>query len=1265
MNFPTNCSLPFIMMPKFNLKILIDTGSSRSFVNPEIAFRYFPSKVEPDSGMIRTAHGTSKINQRTTVPCGDIFKSPRLNLPFSIFKFHDNFDLLLGLDNLKIIKASVDLNENVLRTPNLSIQLLFNNSLDTIESFNIDARSIQQVRIKVSNIENGEAILPHTKLGEIEIPQCIVNVQNSYAFVRATNAAEYPLTATIDFPIVGEPILDCSLFSEAQDSQMPPNRHLPKTKVDFSRIRLDHLNDQEKGEIVKIVKEFSDLFQTEGQPLTFTNQIKHHIRTTDEIPIYTKPYRYPTIFKEEVKRQVNDMLEQNIIRPSNSPYNAPLWVVPKKLDASGKPKYRLVIDYRKLNEKTIPDKFPLPNISDLLDKLGRCQYFSSIDLTSSFHQIELDEPSIPKTAFSTENNHYEFLRMPYGLRNAPPTFQRLINCVLRGLQNEICLIYLDDILIYSVSLQEHCDRLRQVFRRLRSSNLKIQLDKTEFLRREISFLGHIITPEGVRPNPLKIDAITKFPLPKTRKEIKQFLGLLGYYRKFINNFAKLTKPLTSCLKKNHSIDLNNREYRECFELCKTLLTNSPILQYPDFEKEFLVTCDASDVALGAVLSQLTNGSDLPIAYASRTLNDTERRLATIEKELLAILFALKNFRPYLYGRRFTLYTDHRPLQWIFGLKDCSSKLFRWRLKLSEYDFTIKYKPGSANHVADALSRIELNNNETSSDPMPSTSFAPATPTSVDLDRIIGLLPDDGNLPDDPEEIRRILEELEGQSLVVNPTSPNSSSATTVHSNAHGNTILTIPIREGMVNHGQNQIIIRETNTTPKPVKISKPFDTKTRMTVELSTSNFEKDLVEFVKEFVQPNVKYSLYFKNDDEADSLYKKFVNTMMNTFKESTIQMTKYTEFARDVENEDEIENLISNYHIGKTNHRGITETYKKIKRTYFWPNQLKTIQNFINRCEPCLTTKYDRDPIKTKLNVTPTPSKPLETVHIDKLTLDGSKFLTIVDSFSKYAQAYYLTSNNSLEVVKNLLTYFTHHGVPKTIISDNGAEFDSSLVKELLTAHQIDIHFICSQNPNSNGVVERFHSTLVEHIRLLNNRKEFSCDSMVTKIKYALIAYNNSLHSTTELTPFEVLYGHINQDNLLKLDTEKIITNDYLAKHKEKMTAIYSELHNRSSHLKEKVANTRNRDREDIPKIPPTVYVKNKQKMSKTKDKYNKETLTEINPEMKTGKIVPRHHNTKTKIHLSNIKRPRKVDEPSKPPESSDSDSDDWPKGWPRK
>lgn len=355
----------------------------------------------------------------------------------------------------------------------------------------------------------------------------------------------------------------------------------------------------------------------------------------------------------------------------------------------------MVIDYRRLNEITIGDKYPLPNITDLFDRLGKSTYFTTLDLASGYHQIEVNENDRQKTAFSTQFGHYEFLRMPFGLKTAPATFQRAMDNILRGLQGIHCLVYLDDIIVFSNSLQEHLLKLRTIFDRLRQTNLKVQLDKSEFLRKEVLYLGHTITKDGLRPNDDKIKAVLNYPLPKTTTEIKSFLGLVGYYRRFIKDFAKITQPLTNCLKKRNKIVIN-QTYIDAFNRCKELLTAAPLLQYPDPSKPFILTTDASNVALGAVLSQGTVGSDKPVAYASRTLSDTEARHSTIERELLAIIWAVKHFRPYLFGQKFQIYTDHRPLAWLYSLKEPNSKLTRWRLRLQEYDFEIIYKNGKQN-----------------------------------------------------------------------------------------------------------------------------------------------------------------------------------------------------------------------------------------------------------------------------------------------------------------------------------------------------------------------------------------------------------------------------------------------------------------------------------------------------------------------------------------------------------------------------------------
>ncbi|XP_036149094.1 uncharacterized protein LOC118647760 [Monomorium pharaonis] len=345
------------------------------------------------------------------------------------------------------------------------------------------------------------------------------------------------------------------------------------------------------------------------------------------------------------------MLHDGIIRASTSQWNAPLLVVLKKADSAGKPKLRIVIDFRKLNDLTIGDSFPLPNIEEILDQLGNAKYFSTLDLALGYHQIPMAEHDKPKTAFSTPYGHYEYNRMPFGLKNAPATFQRLMNSVLIGIQRFKCLVYLDDIVIYGSSLEEHTvnKRLTEVLQCLQEANLKLQPDKCEFLRKEVNYLGHVISENGISPDPAKLQAIRDFPEPQKVKDVQSFIDLAGYYRKFIKEFSKIAKPLTKLTKKTKKFAWA-AEQQIAFNTLKEKLTTAPVLQYPDFTKEFNVTTDASD-AIGAVLSLGPIGNDRPIAYASRILNCAEQNYSTTVKELLAIVWAVKHFRPYVYGTK--------------------------------------------------------------------------------------------------------------------------------------------------------------------------------------------------------------------------------------------------------------------------------------------------------------------------------------------------------------------------------------------------------------------------------------------------------------------------------------------------------------------------------------------------------------------------------------------------------------------------------------
>ncbi|XP_063920701.1 uncharacterized protein LOC135135549 [Zophobas morio] len=688
-------------------KFLIDTGANISLIKTQKLKQTNLTYNPNDTVILNGLSINSPVETLGTVTLIPRINDHELGINFHIVKEDTTnvpFDGLIGNDYLLTQqKANIDFDNLKLTIKDLPFPININcNSNPNDEScYYLSPRSETLIKVGILNKNISEGVTPEIPICEgVFLAKAILKVNtDKTAYTTILNTSDKKIKIDyINLYLEDIPFAKClSLNTSTEFDNVSTNR----LDLLHSNLRLEHLNSEEKESLLSLCQSYNDVFHLPGDSLSHTTTLYHEIKVTDPTPVSSKIYRFPKIHESEVDNQVQKMLQQKIIRPSLSPYNSPLWVIEKKQDSSGKRKWRVVIDYRKLNNVTVGDSYPLPQIDFILDQLGHSKYFTTLDLASGFNQILVHPKDIEKTAFSTPNGHFEYLRMPFGLKNAPATFSRLMNAVLSGLQGTQCFTYMDDVIIYASSLQEHQTKLKNVFDRLRLNNLKLQPDKCEFLHKEISYLGHVITENGVKPNPEKICAISDYPRPTNTKTIKQFLGLLGYYRKFIKNFAAIAKPLTSLLKKDIAF-VWGPEQELSFTTFKQVLTNEPILQYPDFSKSFTLTTDSSNFAIGAVLSQ--GDRDLPVAYTSRTLNKAECNYNTTEKELLAIVYAVKHFRPYLYGQKFKIVTDHRPLTWLFNCRDPSSRLVRWRLLLNEYEYEICYKPGKINSNADALSR---------------------------------------------------------------------------------------------------------------------------------------------------------------------------------------------------------------------------------------------------------------------------------------------------------------------------------------------------------------------------------------------------------------------------------------------------------------------------------------------------------------------------------------------------------------------------------
>ena len=466
------------------------------------------------------------------------------------------------------------------------------------------------------------------------------------------------------------------------------------------------LHSETKEQLLCLLREHNKAFSLEEGERGETDLIEFQIDTGDTTPLRQRARRMPFAVRKEVARQLHAMQETGVVQPSSSPWASPVVLVRKK-DGS----HRFCVDYRQLNSATRLDSYPLPRIDDLLDVLGQAQYFTTLDLAAGYWQIPVHQDSIPKTAFITPQGLYEFRVMPFGLTNAPSAFQRLMQGILTELnppeRPSFVSVYIDDVLIYSRTMEDHLDHLRRVLEQLEQAGLKLKPSKCRFVCEEVEFLGHRITPQGLKTTSRLVSAVQEFPVPKNAKQARQFLGLCSFYRRFIHTFAKIAKPLHQLTKKGAGFEWTT-ECEMAFTTLKRKLCEAPVLAYPSFDRDFSLETDASIDGIGAVLAQTQGDKCLhPVAFASRSLSPPERNYAITDLETLAVVWAVTHFRCYLYGHSITVYTDHSAVRAVLETSSPSGRHARWWTRVygcGIKSVTIVYRPGKMNLNADALSR---------------------------------------------------------------------------------------------------------------------------------------------------------------------------------------------------------------------------------------------------------------------------------------------------------------------------------------------------------------------------------------------------------------------------------------------------------------------------------------------------------------------------------------------------------------------------------
>ena len=521
--------------------------------------------------------------------------------------------------------------------------------------------------------------------------------------VRCLNPANQPLrvkagTVVGVYTSIAEK--DISEAEPLDGSPVPDEARLPHHLVDLYRQAKGNCDgpDQER-KLSGLLVQYQDVFSKGADDMGRTSLVKHSIPVADGTrPIRQPPHRLGPEKEAEAEKQIQELLSKGLIEPASGAWGSPVVLVRKKDNS-----WRFCIDYRRLNSVTQQDAYPLPRIDESLDALAGSRFFSTLDLVSGYWQVPLDADAQEKSAFITRSGLWKWKVLPFGLTSAPATFQRLMEQVVHGLHWKTLLLYLDDIIVIGPDFETHLTRLGEVLGRLRGAGLKLKPAKCELLQTKVGYLGHVVSQRGVSTDPEKIEAVAQWPVPKDLKELQAFLGTVGYYRQYIPSFATLAKPLTRLTGSKETWQWTT-EQQEAFEQLQKCLVTAPVLGYPNPGLPYVLDTDASNEGVGAVLSQVQEGEERVIGYYSKTLTPPERNYCVTRRELLAVVKGVKHFRPYLYGQKFTLRTDHASLLWLCQRREPSDQVARWLETLSEFKYTLHHRAGARHGNADGLSR---------------------------------------------------------------------------------------------------------------------------------------------------------------------------------------------------------------------------------------------------------------------------------------------------------------------------------------------------------------------------------------------------------------------------------------------------------------------------------------------------------------------------------------------------------------------------------
>lgn len=1018
-------------------------------------------------------------------------------------------DGILGQDFLKTYNAKLDYELNTLRLfdkKGCDICLQFESSQSSKNSYlNVSARC-ESIFYIDTNITYECFIKSQELCDGVFLASVLACPRNGKIPIKILNTRETDVKLNrFSFEISNLDNYSICTFSK-------PRVNAERVKELFSVINLNYLkSEEEKTSIKNICAKYSDVFHLPKDKLSVTNIYEHSIQLKPNInPVYVKPYRLPHAQKPEIENQIKQMLNDGIIEESHSEWSSPLLLVPKKPDQNGNKKWRVVVDYRKLNQCIQDDKFPLPNITEILDSLSGAVYFSHLDMYQGYFQTNLVPSSRKYTAFTTSTNQYQMTRLPMGLKTSPSSFSRMVTIAMSGLNYEQCLVYQDDLICFGRNLPQHNQNLINILCRLRKVNLKLNPIKCKFLQKEIIYLGHVVSERGVFPDPEKIKVLLNYPTPKNSSDVKRFVAFAGYYRKFINGFAEIAFPLNYLLKKN--IDFHwTEECENAFKVLKQKLVNPPVLQYPDFStnNEFILQTDASGKSIGAILC---NGDGRPVAYASRGLNKSEINYPTIDKELLAIVWGVKYFRPYLYGRKFKIQTDHRPLVYLFSMRDPSSRLLKFRLCLEEYNYVIEYIKGQCNSAADALSRITVTSDELSSisnKVLNVLTRAQAKKQQVANDKTS--YSSDNTSTNSRTDHPAVLEVLRKPNNLIELCSTTNKNISLLR-------------KKNLISETSNKYFVY----APSKYTIYCSLDSRSLP----ARDALVRDLGLLCRKVGIQEVCIIKNYKNKyliSELTQALKITPKIRRSTSVTSLIPRLCIVKGVQRIDNLDDRRVILNDYHLLPTSgHAGIRRMTNNIKKSYYWSSLYSDVKDYVSKCKKCQTQKYSLKTVQP-MEITTTAKSSFDKVYLDivgPLNKDDNGFsyiLTLQCELSKFVEAYPLEHKDATSVARAFVEKFIlRYGIPREIATDRGSEFISSTMREVCKLLKITQTTSTAYHHESVGALENSHKTMGAYLRI---NTENQMNSWSNWLPYWCFSYNNTVHSETKYTPHELVFGKI--------------------------------------------------------------------------------------------------------------------------------------------